>query len=213
MARYVKQQMPDLQKTGEKKYYHRIMTYGNVSTAELIRLASKHESLHKGVLEHALGLFSQVMAEKLAEGWTVTLNGIGTFQATLGVPKKRGTQNEQDNNATPTARDIDVTNVRYVSDKNFVALVREMCDLKKVGTVTVNRSPYTKEQRLKMAQEYLADPDHAYMRSADYAELTSLPRSTAAKELKQFAKDPSNGIGTDGNKTAKIYIKKKAATV
>ena len=50
----------------------------------------------------------------------------------------------------------------------------------------MNRSPYTKEERLKMLQDYLADATHPFIRVADYAELTSLPRSTATKELRTF---------------------------
>lgn len=69
----------------------------------------------------------------------------------------------------------------------------------------MNRSPYTKEERLKMLQDYLADATHPFIRVADYAELTSLPRSTATKELRTFFEDPSNGIATSGRRAAIVY--------
>ena len=106
------------------------------------------------------------------------------------------------------AKSIEVKNVRYVSDKDLVNDVNRRCELSRAGVSRVNRSPYTKEQRLKLLQDYLSDAAHPFIRVADYAKLTSLPRSTATKELRMFSEDPSNGITTSGRRTAIVYIKK-----
>lgn len=52
-------------------------------------MAGKHGMLDAGILEHALSKIARNLAEQLAEGNTVTLDGIGTFQATLGVKKDK----------------------------------------------------------------------------------------------------------------------------
>ena len=103
------------------------------------------------------------------------------------------------------AKSIEVKNVRYVSDKDLVNDVNLHCKLTRAGVSRVNRSPYTKEERLKMLQDYLADATHPFIRVADYAELTSLPRSTATKELRTFFEDPSNGIAASGRRAAIVY--------
>lgn len=107
------------------------------------------------------------------------------------------------------AKSIEVQNVRYVSDKDLVKDVNMRCKLSRAGVRRVNNSPYTKEQRLKMAQDYLADSVHPFMRVADYAELTGLPRSTATKELRAFYEDHSCGIDYLGRGTAKVYVRRK----
>lgn len=180
MARYIKQEMPDLQGTGETKCYYRLEKRQNLSTKEFLKRAGAHGILDEGILKHALSKIAEQLVEELADGNTVTLDGIGTFQATLGVKKNK----EMDT--------IDGDEIK-----------------RNAKSIEVNNSPYTKEQRLKLVQDYLADPAHPFMRVADYAELTELPRSSATKELRTFAEDHSNGIATDGRGTAKVYVKRK----
>ncbi len=85
MAKYIKQEIPDLHGTGETKCYYRLQKSRNLSTKEFLEYIGKHGLMDDGVLKHALGKIADGLAEQLAEGYTVTLDGIGTFQATLGV--------------------------------------------------------------------------------------------------------------------------------
>ncbi len=209
MARYIKQEMPDLQGTGETKCYYRLEKRQNLSTAEFLKKAGAHGILDEGILEHALSKIAEQLVEELAEGNTVTLDGIGTFQATLGVRKDKEMDSLDGNETKRNAKSIEVKNVRYVSDKELVKEVNRRCKLSRAGVRRVNNSPYSKEQRLKLAQEYLADPAHSFMRVTDYAELTGLPRSSATKELRMFAEDRSAGIDTDGRRTAKVYVRRR----
>ena len=98
--------------------------------------------------------------------------------------------------------------MRYVSDKDLVKDVNRMCHLSRAGVSRVNRSPYSKEQRLKLLQDYLSDATHPFIRVADYAELTNLPRSSAAKELCAFAQNHSTGIDFEGRRNTKVYVKR-----
>ncbi len=208
MARYIKQEMPDLQGTGETKCYYRLEKRRNLSSKEFLQRAAAHGILDEGILEHALSKIAEQLVEDLAEGYTVTLEGIGTFQATLGVKKDKEMDTIDGDEPKRNAKSIEVKNVRYVSDKELVKEVNRHCKLSRAGVRRVNNSPYTKEQRLKLAQDYLADATHPFMRVSDYVELTGLPRSTATKELRMFAKDSSTGIDTDGRRTAKVYVKR-----
>lgn len=209
MAKYIKQEIPDLHGTGETKCYYRLQKSRNLSTKEFLEYIGKHGLMDDGVLKHALGKIADGLAEQLAEGYTVTLDGIGTFQATLGVKDDKEIDTIDGEGPKRNAKSIEVKNVRYVSDKDLVSDVNLRCKLSRAGVRRVNNSPYSKEQRLKLAQDYLADPVHPFMRVADYAELTGLPRSSATKELRTFAEDHSNGIATDGRGTAKVYVKRK----
>ncbi len=208
MARYIKQEMPDLQGTGETKCYYRLEKRQNLSTRQFLKRAGAHGVLDDGILEHALSKIAEQLVEDLADGYTVTLDGIGTFQATLGVKKDKEMDTINGDGTKRNAKSIEVKNVRYVSDKQLVKDVNRRCTLSRAGVRRVNSSPYTKEQRLRLAQEYLADAAHPFMRTADYAGLTGLPRSSATKELRAFAQDRSSGIDTDGRGTAKVYVRR-----
>ncbi len=207
MARYIKQEMPDLSGTGETKCYYRLETNRNLSSAEFLKRVALHGMLSESVLEHALTNIADQLVKELADGYTVTLEGIGTFRAALGVKENKEMDTLDGDETKRNAQSIEVKNVRYVSDKELVKEVKMHCKLSRAGVRRVNSSPYSKEQRLQMALDYLSNAEHPFLRATDYAELTELPRSSATKELKKFAEDPAIGISSQGRSTAKIYVK------
>ena len=99
-------------------------------------------------------------------------------------------------------------NVRYVSDKDLVKEVNIKCKLSRAGVARVNRSPYTKEERLKLLQNYLSDAAHPFIRVAEYAALVELSRSSAGKELRSFSKNHANGIESSGRRPAVVYVRR-----
>lgn len=208
MARYIKQEMPDLHGTGETKCYYRLEKQRNLPTAEFLKRVAAHGVLSESVLEHALTNIADQLAKDLADGYTVTLDGIGTFRATLGVKEEKEMDTLDGDETKRNAQSIEVKNVRYVSDKSMVKDVRLRCQLSRAGVRRVNSSPYSREQRLQMALDYLSDASHPFMRVADYVELTGLPRSTATKELRELAQDQTTGIKSEGRSPARVYMKK-----
>ena len=88
----------------------------------------------------------------------------------------------------------------------MVKKARKDCQLQREGTARIHRSPYTKEQRLNLALEYLEK--HGAMKIADYMELTGLSRTTATLELQEFRRDMNSGIDFIGRGSAKVYVKR-----
>lgn len=186
MARYIKQEMPDLQGTGETKCYYRLEKRQNLSTKEFLKKAGAHGILDDGILEHALSKIAEQLVEELADGNTVTLDGIGAFQATLGVKKDKEMDTIDGDETKRNAKSIEVKNVRYVSDKDLVRDVNLQCKLSRAGVRRVNNSPYSKEQRLKLVQDYLADPAlHASCRLCRTDRIASLFRHKGASNIRR----------------------------
>ena len=208
MAKYIKQEMPDLNGTGEKKCYYRLAKSRNISTKEFLNIIARHEMLNVGILEHALCGIADNLAELLAEGYSIKLDGIGTFQATLGVKETKEMDTIDGDEQKRNAKSIEVQNVRYVSDKDLVKEVNIKCKLSRAGVARVNRSPYTKEERLKLLQNYLSDAEHPFIRVAEYAALVELPRSSAGKELRSFSENHANGIASSGRRPAVVYVRR-----
>ena len=78
--------------------------------------------------------------------------------------------------------------------------------MQREGIARIRRSPYSKEERLALALDYL--DKHGAMRIADYMELTGLARTAATLELQEFRQDMTSGIDFIGRGSAKVYVKR-----
>ncbi len=210
MAKYIKQQLPDLNGKGEDKSYYRIQKYGNVSTKELLhRICDRGGSgLSRGTVINVLETVSDELAYLLGDGYSVTIDGIGTFSASIGVKEDKEQDAMDGEEVKRNARSLEVKNVTYRSDKALVKMVGRQCELERAGVRRVHHSKYNKEERLQLALDYLSNPAHPCMRIADYVELTGLSRTTATLELQEFRKNPESGIDTSGRGTSKVYVKR-----
>ncbi len=212
MAKYIKQQLPDLNGKGEDKSYYRIQKHGNVSTQGLLhRICDRGGSgLSRGTVLHVLETVSDELAYLLADGYSVTLDGFGTFSASIGVKEDKEQDTMEGDEVKRNARSLEVKNVTYRSDKNLVDDVNRQCKLERAGVSRVHHSKYNKEERLQLALDYLSNPEHPFMRIADYVALTGLSRTAATVELQEFRKNPESGIDTSGRATAKVYVKRNS---
>ena len=104
------------------------------------------------------------------------------------------------------ARSLRLTGINYRADKTLIKRANRHCKLERAGESRLHHTPYSKEERLKLAQQYLEE--HSAMRVADYMELTGLSRTKATLELKEFRQDASSGISFVGRGSAKVYVKR-----
>ena len=80
MAKYIKKEMPDLNGIGKTGAYYRMETYRNIGTEEFIdKCAKRGGGLQRSALVGALALVTDELAMWLANGYSVTIDGIGTF--------------------------------------------------------------------------------------------------------------------------------------
>ena len=77
--------------------------------------------------------------------------------------------------------------------------------MERAGESRLHHTPYTQEERLKQALQYL--DEHGAMRVVEYMELTGLSRTKATLELKEFRQDASTGITFLGRGSTKVYVK------
>ena len=197
MPKYIKQELPDLRQTGEKKVYYRLKTEQRIDFKHFVQSLNR---VNNGISEadaiRVLLASADHLAELLGQGNSVTLAGIGTFKATTldGTETKRN------------SRSLRLKGVNFRADKELVKQANSHCKLKREGTARIHRSPYDKDKRLSLALEYLEE--HGAMRVADYMVLTGLSRTVATMELKAFRQDPNSGVDFIGRGSAKVYVKK-----
>ena len=207
MARYIKQELPDLHKTGEKKAYYRMKTKRKIDFNQFVDLISSHNSgISRGEAFRVLMHATDILAELLAQGYSVTIDEMGTFKATIGLVSDKEMDSFEEGTPKLNARSLRVDGVSFKADKRLILNVDKRCDLKRAGVSRLCRSPFTKEERLQKALEYLNA--HGAMKVKDYMELTWLSHTVAAKELREFENDTASGITSIGRLAGKVYVRR-----
>ena len=207
MAKYIKQELPDLQQTGEQKVYYRLKTNRNIDTPEFVRsLSHAFNGIKEGDIIRVLMATADHLGELLGEGYSVTLNGIGNFKATIGLEEDKELDTLDGNETKRNARSLQLKGVNYRADKELIKKASQHCKLEREGIARIHRSPYSKEERLTLALEYLEK--HGAMKVANYMELTGLSRTAATLELQEFRRDITSGIDFIGRGSAKVYVKR-----
>lgn len=146
------------------------------------------------------------LGELLGEGYSVTLDGIGNFKATIGLEENKELDTLDGNETKRNARSLQLKGVNYRADKELIKKASQHCKLEREGIARIHRSPYTKEERLKLALEHLEK--YGAMKVANYMELTGLSRTAATLELQEFRRDTTSGIDFIGRGSAKVYVKR-----
>ena len=151
-----------------------------------------------------LSLVSEKLALCMAEGFSVKLDGIGTFNAKLGVRDDMLPDAFEEGEPSHNAKSIMVNGVSYRADKNLIRNTDRKCTLVRGGVSRLKKSPFSPEERIEKTRDFLKT--HMFMRVPDYVQLTGLSRSTAAEELCKLARDPSSGIMSRGSRSQKVYV-------
>lgn len=206
MAKYIKQEVPDMLKTGEQKVFYRLKTERNVDFEEFIhKICAHHLGISRGEALRVLIASSETLAELLGEGYSVTLNEWGTFKATIGLMNEKEMDTIDGNAPKHNARSLHLNGVTFQADKKLVRNARSHCKLERAGVSRIRRSPYTKDERLQKALEYLEK--HKVLKVAQYMELTGQGHTTSACELRSFSRDASSGIVVIGKGPSVVYVK------
>ena len=207
MAKYIKQEVPDMKKTGEQKAFYRLKVERNVDFQEFIeKLCSYHSGISRGEALRVLVSASDVLAELLGEGYSVTLDDWGTFKATIGLEEDKEMDTIDGEETKRNARSLCLNGVNFQADKKLVRNAKRHCKLERAGISRVKCSPYTQEERLQKALDYLEE--NKVMKVSQYMELTSQAHTTAACELRAFSRDASSGIVSVGRGSSVVYVKK-----
>ena len=207
MAKYIKQEMPDIAGKGVHQVYYRMQTERNIGAAEFVEeVVGLGTGLSEGAVTHVLEQMVQTMARLLADGHTVTIGGLGTFRTAIGVMEGKEQDTFDTDEPKRNAQSIEVKGVNFRADKALVKDIRVQCRLERGKESRLHRSPYTREERLARALAFMEE--HTVLRVPDYVKLTGLSRTTASLELRELCQDPTSGIRSMGQRASKVYIKR-----
>ena len=207
MAKYIKQEMADIRGEGKTQAYYRMQTIRNIKMEEFIEIMTRRGGLTRGTAIATLMQASDTLSELMGMGYTVTLDGFGTFKATVGLKRFKEMDTLDGDEAKRNAQSLCVDGVNFKADKELIQQVDRHCKLERSHTSRLCKSPYTQEERLARALDFIEK--NGFMRLADYVQLTGLSRSTACRELKELRTNPNNRLTTRGRGTSSVYVKKE----
>jgi len=205
---YILQEMDNINAAeGNTEMKPRPKIQRSIDIAELVREASLHQC--RGVSQVEIqtvveGVLRE-LKEQLAQGNSVKFNGIGIFSPSLSDSRRDSHVNEDgEQTVLPQSQSVHVSGINFRVDKQFVRDVDDMAEPVRVGFSTHQHSPYSKEQRLVLLQDYLRD--HHFIKVKQYASLVELSESAANKELNLMCKDPATGITSAGRYSQKMFL-------
>ena len=205
MPQYIKKEMPDMSGTGEKKAYYKLKTWRKLDSDEFVkRCSSIHRAYGKSVIQGVMTAVCEHLAYEISNGYSVKIDGLGTFTAKLGVRKDKEMESFEEGSTKRNALSIEVQGVLFRSDKNLISEIDRNCDLERGGEERLRKPKTTLEQRTEKARQFLRK--NAFMHVDEYASLTGLSYSTASRELRKIASDPTSGITSQGRKSGKLYL-------
>lgn len=208
MAKYIKQEFTSIHGNGESSAYYRMETLRRVTMDEFIKeISFPGHGISSGTAMQVLSQAASSLAHLLAEGCTVTIDGIGTFKATVGVRPDREQDTFTKDEPQRNAQSIEVNGIRYRADAKLVKNIQRQCTLERGEQSRIKHSPYTLEERIARAIRFIEE--HGYMRTRDYAELNGLSQSAATIELRKVRKDENSGFHAIGRGSSLIYVKTK----
>ena len=208
-AKYIKQEYTDLNGTGRTQAFYK-MELRHMDFGRFVRQCAREGHTEEGTILGVLSLVSDKLALCMAEGFSVKIDGIGTFSAKLGVRADQQQDSFEPGESSRNAGTIQVSGVAYRADNALVENTRDKCTLKRGGVSRIRKPSSTLEERICMARDYLSR--HMFMRVPDYMELTGLARTAATVELRKIVLDPSSGITYRGEKSQKMYVLRVPAT-
>ncbi len=206
MVEYVKQEMSgELNHSkGESMACYRLKTYANMDMDQFVEFVVRNEGVKEGDVRGIVAALTQQIAFVLSMGETVTIDGLGTFRASVGVVKGKEQDGFEDEEQRRNARSIGVRNVLFKADKRFVRQVNGMMRLERGEEQRISRPSTTESERLQKLKAFLGK--YAFAKVVDYMELTGLNRSAATRELRRFRLDPESGIAVSGRGSHKVIV-------
>ncbi len=209
MAYYELKEMPDMRDEGKRRVYPKLKRQETVSFKSFIhKLKRYNRAIPESTWDSLMMDVSKVLAEELANGHTVKIDGLGVFSLSLEFADDKATEMTSDDEKL-NYRKVKVRDILYRPDKELLKEVRNEAKFEREtgGVKKLKVVPFTYEQRRDNAINYICS--HGFMNLRTYVEMNGVSRTQASLDLKKIEQDPESHIGSTGNRTHKIWVEKK----
>ncbi len=208
MAIYKLQEMPDVHNTGKKRVYPKLVTNRQLDTKEFIEKMHGHNrAISESTVSAVLMDVADYLGELLSMGYTVKLEGLGTFSLSLDFDDDKPREMQSDDDKM-TYRKVTVKDVNYKASPELIKYLKRETDLERDmgGVSRLYKKKYPLEERIKRGLEWLEK--NTFFTLQDYANMNNLSRTTASLELKKLTHGIDAPFDYIGRGSHKVWIKK-----
>ena len=131
MARYIMEEMPDMQKTGKRVTYPKFAQIDNADIKELAKRVGDVSGFSAGDIEGVLLQTAIEMAHLMAEGRSVKIDGIGTFTPALTLGRDKEREKAGEGGKHRNAQSIFIGGVNFRVDRTMLRNISERCHLER----------------------------------------------------------------------------------
>lgn len=209
MPTYYKREIADLNGTGKRQYRYEVRSAGTLSLEHLARkLRQSYRAIGESEVVGIVNGVVRALAESLADGYTVSIEGLGSFSLSLGTHEYSDNTRPTEQQGEANARRIYVRGVNIKASPALVRQADRLCQgrfrREGGGPVLIRQPRGTREQRIQQALGLIRQ--RGYMRLGDYAQAMHISTSTASRELKDFCQDSSVPIQTQGRGPSRLFV-------
>lgn len=209
MPKYTLQEMPDLNKSGERKVYPKAVQVRQFSNEDLVdAIHSYNSTFSSSTIMGVLIALGETIQRKLSEGYSVKLDEIGTFSLALEFKDEKSRLLADDKDQMGY-RKVQVKDVNFKVDTRLLKrLSYDMEWERAYRGVRILRAPgYSPEERLQRAIRWIEQNGHISLQ--EYVQLNHISRSSASRELGRFCRQPDSPLAVSGRAPHRVWIKRK----
>ena len=206
MARYYKKEIADLNGTGKTQACYKLQTWRKFSHEEFVKKCTYPGSgVSRAMMDAVLTTISDELPRLLGMGYTVSIDGLGTFSTQLGLREDKEQDTFEDGEKKRNAQSVAVKGIGFRPSKELILKTDRECDLERGSDCRLRISKYSLEERLSLAKKYVESAP--FMRVRDYAEMTGLSQYKASIELREQSRRPDAGFKAQGRGSHMVYVK------
>lgn len=200
--------MPDVHNDGKKRVYPKMVVNRQLNTKEFVEKTHYlNRAIPESLVTTVISDIADGLVEMLSMGYTVKLDGLGTFSLSLDFDDEKPREMTSDDDKM-IYRKVTVKDVNYKSDPELVKYLKRETGLERDmgGVSRLYKKKYTLEERVERGKQWL--DSHAFFTLQDYANMNNLSRTTASLELKKLTDGEDAPFGYTGRGSHKIWVKK-----
>ena len=197
MANYVVKEMPEGMNSSNGKAFPKMQVYTEFDNEKVIELINTYSpAFSKGTIKGVLDTLGFVMKNVLPMGHTLKIDNLGVFSLSLEFT---------DSETESGYHHVKAKGVNFRVDQKLVDDINRENSFERSDDQKTSASPFSPEQRLQRALELI--DKQGSIRLQEYANLNSLSRTSASRELAQWVSDPTSGIRAQGSGPLKCWVR------
>ena len=178
------------------KLHAKVITKDVVTTREIREAIHKKCTASPADVAAVITALNDELYEKLSDGYTVHLDGIGYFSLSLKCAPDINPRYIKDD-------DVQVRSIKFTPDKDLINRFRNVCLEREVDDAHHSAKLDEKEMKQKLVEYFKT---HAFLQRRDFERITGFNSSKATRVIRELVKEGM--LKNAGTKYHPVYVMK-----